>query len=88
MTSQGSAYSRFQRALRTGNLWIAETAARDLQTVSLEDALRLTLLYRQKPELYERAAAKWVARYIAETHQATLADVELVTGLLRGVATE
>src|SRR4051794_20612703 len=38
-----------------------ESAARKLQTVSLDDALRLTRLYRQKPELYERAAAKWVA---------------------------
>jgi hypothetical protein len=38
MTSQGSPHARFQRALRTGNLWIAESDARDMQTISLEDA--------------------------------------------------
>jgi|tagenome__1003787_1003787.scaffolds.fasta_scaffold17729326_1 hypothetical protein len=83
MTSQGHAYAHFQRALRTGNLFIAESAARELQTISLEDALRLTLLYRRKPKLYERATARWIARYATETHHAILADVELVTGLLR-----
>lgn len=88
MTSQGSPHARLQRALRTGNLWIAESAARDMQTISLEDALRLTLLYRRKPELYERAAARWIARYAAESHRVTLSDVELVTGLLRGVLQE
>jgi hypothetical protein len=88
MTSQGSPHSRFQRALRTGNLWIAESAARDMQTVSLENSLRLTVRYRRKPELYERAAARWVARYAAEARRVTLADIELVTGLLRGVAAE
>jgi hypothetical protein len=48
--------------------------------------LRLTLLYRRKPELYERAAARWIARYAVEAHRVTLADIELVTGLLRGVS--
>ena len=46
MTSQGHPYARFRRALGTGSLLIAEAAARDLQTISLADALELCLLYR------------------------------------------
>ena len=39
MTSQGSAYGRFRRALDTGNPAIALAAAAELDFVSLPDAL-------------------------------------------------
>ena len=65
MTSQGHPYARFRRALATGNARIAEAAARDLEHVALADALTLCLLYRDDPERYERAAARWIARLIA-----------------------
>jgi hypothetical protein len=57
VTSQGHPYARFRHALATGNARIAESAARDLYTVSLGDALTLCLLYRDDTERYERAAA-------------------------------
>ena len=44
MTSQGSAYSRFQRALSTGNLQLIEAAAVELPKVSLDDALAILIV--------------------------------------------
>jgi hypothetical protein len=66
VTSQGHPYARFRRALATGNACLAEAAARDVQHVALRDALELCLLYRDDPERYERAAARWIARLVAE----------------------
>lgn len=47
MTSQGHAYARFQRALKTGNAHIALAAAAELRHVRLADALSLVLLIRE-----------------------------------------
>src|SRR5690348_11103671 len=83
MTSQGHPYARFRRALATGNAQLAEAAARDLHTVSLGDALTLTLLYRDDPERYERAAARWIGRLVAERPRLRLSEVELAAGAFR-----
>lgn len=68
MTAPGHPYAEFQRALENGNLWIAEAVARDLpRQISLEDALRLVHLYAEKESpKYERAAMKWLRRYLDE----------------------
>jgi hypothetical protein len=68
VTSRGHTYAEFQRALDRGNLWIAEAVARELPTVSLEDALRLVHLYaeRESPK-FERAAMRWLERYVTES---------------------
>ena len=68
MTSRGHRYAEFQRALDRGNVWVAEAVARDLPQVSLKDALRLVHLYgeRESPK-YERAAMRWLERYITES---------------------
>ncbi len=68
------------RTLATGNPRIAEVAAQELTTITLADALELCLLYRSDPERYERAAARWIARLIAER---PLSEVELVAGAFR-----
>ena len=47
MTSQGTAHGRFSRELERRNLRGAEDAARELGTLSLEDALGLCVLYLQ-----------------------------------------
>jgi hypothetical protein len=44
VTSQGSAYGRFRRALDSGNATIALAAAADLEHVGLADAFELLLL--------------------------------------------
>ena len=45
MTSSGHPRAELKRALDRGNLWVAESVARDLPLVPLEDALRLVHLY-------------------------------------------
>jgi hypothetical protein len=67
VTSQGSAYARFRRALLTKNLTLIDAAARELPHVSLEDALRiLVVMAGRRDERYERAAARWAARAVSE----------------------
>jgi len=83
VTSQGHPYARFRRAIETGNAQIAEAAARELQTIGLRDALELVLLYREDPELYERAAARWIARLVSECPRVRLSEVELAAGAFR-----
>ena len=68
MTSQGSAYSRFQRALATGNIDIVEAAAAELPTIGLDDALAILVLLAQAGDpRFDRAAARWVGRLLTET---------------------
>ena len=67
MTSQGTAYGRFQRAIERGHLVHAELAARELGWLNLGDALALTVLIAKEGESrYGRAAARWHARFAAE----------------------
>jgi hypothetical protein len=60
-----------------------EAAARDVEHVGLRDALELCLLYRDDPQRYERAAARWVSRLIAERPAIHLAEIELAAAGFR-----
>jgi hypothetical protein len=51
MTSDGSAYTRFRRALDVGNLALVRAAAAELPHVSIRDALRVCLLLRDDDDL-------------------------------------
>jgi hypothetical protein len=67
VTSDGSAYGRFRRALETGNELLVLAAARELPQVSLADALSVVLLLRDgAPERYERACVRWLGRFALE----------------------
>jgi hypothetical protein len=67
MTSQGTAHGRFSRAIAARNLLNAETAAREMGGLSLADALALCeLLAAADPKRYERAALRWLQRFINE----------------------
>jgi hypothetical protein len=82
MTSQGSAHGRFQRAIHRGNVREAEMAARELNSLSLTDALALTLLIRETDRRrYERAAVRWLERFMQE-RQPTLMDLALAATAL------
>jgi hypothetical protein len=87
VTSQGSAYHRFRRALDRGNVTEALSAAAELQFVGLTEALELCLLIREKePARYTRAALRWHGRYCREVDgtfeeaQAVLAALALLAG--------
>lgn len=83
MTSQGSAHGRFTRAIKTRNLWAAESSLRELGTVSLEDALGyLDLLAEVKPEKLERAAVRWHGRLETEAPFLSLAESQLALAAL------
>ena len=69
MTSEGSAYARFRRALDTRDAFGATTAALELRHVGLAEALELTLIYLDsEPARYERAALRWHARLCKDAH--------------------
>lgn len=67
VTSQGSAHGRFERALRSGQVFHAELAAREMGNVTLGDALRLVVLYASTDTgKFGKAAARWLARFVVE----------------------
>ena len=77
MTSQGSAYARFRRALATGNLTLIRSAAAELPQIRLDDALHVCVLLRDRePQRYEAAAVRWIGRFCVEKHDVTLDDVD------------
>ncbi len=76
VTSEGSAYSRFRRALDTGNELLIIATARELPQVSLADALRVVLLFRDgEPDRYERACVRWLGRFALEAHGVTITAI-------------
>jgi hypothetical protein len=92
VTSQGSAAADFQRACERGNVLQAETAARQLNFVSLGYALDLVMLYaRTGDPKFEGAALRWLGRLIFEGRDIRLTDVQLAAaalGCLRGLRRE
>jgi hypothetical protein len=67
VTSQGSAYSQFKRALERRNFMLAWTLAAELPKVPLADGLELLLLARDfEPARFDRAVPRWHARLCRE----------------------
>ena len=82
VTSEGRPGARLQRALAARNLTSAEPAAFEIAFISLEQARELVELYAEKGDpKYERAALKYLARYMAEGNP-SLADVAQIAALL------
>jgi hypothetical protein len=75
VTSDGSPYARFRRALETGNELLVVSAARELPRIALNDALRICLVLRNDPERYERAAVRWLGRFALEARGVTIGDL-------------
>jgi hypothetical protein len=70
---------RFLRSVRAANLLQAEVAAREMGQLQLGHALALCRLMSEANDpRAERAALRWVARYLAETDLATLAEAQLM----------
>jgi len=85
MTSQGTAHGRFTRALARRHLNAAEMAAREMGGLSLEEALSLCALMAElDPARYERAALRWLQRFIDE-RLPPLAEVALAASALNEV---
>jgi hypothetical protein len=68
VTAQPNAHIRFRRAIERRALWMAEDAARELPSLTLDEALQLVNLYaEQDSPKYERAALRWLERYLGES---------------------
>jgi len=82
VTSEGHPGARLQRALAAGNLTAAEQAAFEVAFVPLAQARALVELYAEHGDpKYERAALKYLARYLTEG-EPTLVDVAQMAALL------
>jgi hypothetical protein len=67
LTAQPHAHVRFRRAIERRALWLAEDAARVLPNLPLEDLLQLVHLYAERGSpKYEKAALRWLERYLIE----------------------
>ena len=64
MTSQGSPYSRFQRALATGNVALVRAAAAELPRIGVAEAAAMLLVI-------ERADRRWLAM-LCEDRQSSI----------------
>jgi hypothetical protein len=87
VTSQGSAGTRFQRAVDVRNVILAETAAFEMGRLSLEDALALVVLYAEaNDDKFERAAVRWLGRLLLERPMplAVAANAVELVATLRG----
>jgi hypothetical protein len=84
MTSQGSPYTVFRRALERGSLIAVRAAAANLPgPAPLEDALVICrLLLEQEPDRYERGALRWLGRLLLEQRGVTLRHAELAAAYL------
>lgn len=84
MTAQPQAYVRFRRAIERRALWMAEDAARELPNLRLEDALQLVHLYfeRGSPKA-EKAALRWLGRYLTESSPRLKHFAEITTDLAK-----
>lgn len=82
VTSERHPGARLQRALAAGNLIAAEQAAFDVAFVPLAQARALVDLYAEHGDpKYERAALKYLARYLTEG-EPSLTDVAQMAALL------
>jgi hypothetical protein len=89
VTSQGSAYARFQRALKTGNLTLIRNAAGELPHFELSGALVVCLAIREtEPDRFERAALRWLARFCPERPEATLGQLQRATWAFQNITNE
>ena len=78
MTAQGHPRTRFRRAIEGRWLFHAELAAREMQNVTLSEALELVGLYAEvEPAKFEKAALRWHARYVTEAAPSLIALVAL-----------
>jgi hypothetical protein len=84
VTAEPSAHARFRRALERRALWMAEDAARELPGLPLQDALQLVHLYGERGSAkYEKAALRWLERYLAEGEPTLERVAEMAIALSR-----
>jgi hypothetical protein len=85
VTSQGTTYSHFKRALGRRNFMLAWTMAAELPKVPLADGLELLLLANDvEPARFDRAVPRWHARLCSE-QQLTTGEAQLALAALNAL---
>jgi hypothetical protein len=88
MGAAGTTHGNFQRAVARGNLPVALATAKELGSLSLEDALALTELFgRIGDARFETAAVRWLGRLACE-RRVELETLRLATALVEALADE
>jgi len=78
VSTKGGSYTRFRRALDSGNLTLVRAAAAELPTINLDDALRVCAMLRAAdPSRYEQAVIRWLGRLCLERPTTTITDLRL-----------
>lgn len=81
-----AAHPMFRAALETRNLHRVLQVARSMPKLSLPDAVRVLDLMANAedadPDLYERAAVRWLGRYCREVRGVTVEDTIRVANAL------
>lgn len=82
VTAQGSAATRFRRAIERSSVLNAELAAREMGHLELRDALALVLLYAAADDpRFDRASVRWVGRFCLE-YQPSLSELQAAASAL------
>ncbi len=87
MSIKGRPIQWLHSSLDRGDLPGARAAAAELERISLTDALRLLALIAEKqPDLYERAAVRWLGRLLLERADMGLDDAGIALAALDHLA--
>jgi hypothetical protein len=87
VTAQGSALTRYRRALERRHIFGAEMSAKEMGCVPLRDALGLLALYAAEDSpKYEKAARRWLGRLALESDDVSLSDLQLAAAALQTLA--
>jgi hypothetical protein len=85
LTAQGHARTIFRRAIERKNLLGAETSAREMGVVALDEALDLVCLVAEvDPARFDGFAGRWLAR-LATERSLHLAELEIAVTALRAL---
>jgi beta-phosphoglucomutase-like phosphatase (HAD superfamily) len=88
LTAQGHPRAIFHRAIERRNLLIAETTAREIGWVSLDEALELVCLVAEKaPNRFDAYARRWLAR-LADERSLQLAELDIALTALRALPSQ
>lgn len=83
----GPPCAAFPSALASSSLDRIRRTARQLPEVRLKDAVAICVAYHQEPDLYERAAMRWLGPFCLEAEEPRSRDVYQVAEALERLPT-
>jgi len=85
VTAQGHPRAIFRRAIERKNLLVAQTTARELGVVGLDEALELVVLTAElEPHRLDGYGRRWLSR-LADERTLTLGELDLAVTALRAL---